>query len=641
MKIHIDFETYSECDLKKCGAWVYSCHPTTEVLCMAYAIGDEAPQLWLPGDRLPEWDMTNIQLSFQYDFRSIDLKIHAWNSFFEYCIWHNTLKWQPLPIGCWDNTQAHAMALSLPRALGDCGGALGFKRDRVKDNRGKRLIQMLCKPYRGKRVTDKKLLEELYDYCKQDVVAERHIASKLKPITAYERKVWELDQRMNIRGLPIDTANIHHAIAIYEKEKARLLRLLKAITNLENPNSRQQFFEWLQDKGIDVDDVQASTLKALKNLSGEVQKAVNYRLQLARTPIAKYESILKRTSAYNRLRGFQMYHGASTGRFSSTGVNFQNLPRPVIENIDACIDDFKHEDLNNTRSYCSQVMDALSSCIRGMVKAPEGKRFYIADYAAIEARVLAWLAGQEDVLAVFKTHGKIYEKAAAGIYNSTLDKVTKDQRTVGKVAVLALGYQGGVKAFQKMANIYQVDIADDIAQNIVKQWREDNTDIVKYWYNCQKAAIKAIQKPSTPQQVNQIEFRYFNQFLFCKLPSGRLIAWHKPQVVDDEIGRQQIFFMGRETQTGAWQKQSTYGGKLCENITQAVARDIMANAMLVLDEAGYDIALTVHDEIVVEVAKADASRTLEHFTGIMNQKPKWADDLPIKAEAISCQRYQK
>ena len=634
LNIHIDFETYSECDLKKCGAWEYSCHPSTEVLCMAYATDLPRAALWLPGESPPRW-AESIVINHK------NIKLHAWNSFFEYCIWHNTLKWPRVPIEKWDNTQAHAMALSLPRSLGDCGGALGFKRDRVKDNRGKRLIQMLCKPYRGKRITDKKLLKELYEYCKQDVIAERHIASKLKPISAYERKVWELDQQMNIKGLPIDTDNINHAIAIYEEEKARLIKQLKAITHLENPNSRQQFFEWLQDKGIEIDDVQASTLKALKNLTGEVQEAVNYRLQLAKTPIAKYEAILKRTSKDNRLRGFQLYHGASTGRFSSTGVNFQNLPRPVIEDIDACIDDFKHENPNTIKSYGGNVMDALSSCIRGMMKAPEGEQFYIADYAAIEARVLAWLAGQEDVLEVFNTHGKIYEKAASGIYNAPLNTITKYQRTVGKVAVLALGYQGGVAAFQKMAEIYQVSLPNDVAHSVINNWREQNTEIVRYWHRCQKAAIKAILNPSTDQVVNQVTFRYFNDFLFCKLPSGRLIAWHKPQVVDDQLGRQQIFFMGRDTQTGAWQKQSTYGGKIVENITQGVARDIMVNAMLTLDEAEYIIPLTVHDEIVVEVAKADRLRTLEHFTDIMNQKPKWADGLPIKAEAITCQRYQK
>lgn len=936
IKVHIDFETYSECDITKQGAWVYACHPSTEVVCMAYAIGDEAPELWLPGEALP-------------DFLNEHVVLHAWNSFFEYCIWHNTLKWPAVPISYWDNTQAHAMALSLPRALGECGGALGFNQDKVKDKRGRRLIQVLCKPYRGKRIQDPELLDELYNYCKQDVIAERHIAQKLMPINPKERKLWEIDQRMNIRGLPIDRANVLHAIAIYEAEKSRLTQRLKSITQLDNPNSRQQFFDWLHAQGVKVANVQASTLEKLTDVTDSVKAAIDLRMQLARTPVAKYESMLDKLSEDDQLRGFQIYHGASTGRWAHTGVNFQNLPRPVIEDIDACIEDFKHEDPNIISSYGGNIMDALSSCIRGMIKAPKGRQFYIADYAAIEARVLAWLARQEDVLDVFRTHGLIYEQAAAGIYRVPIREVTKPQRAVGKVACiaedepvltdkglipiqhvtsghrvwdglnwvncdgaiykgekevitydgltatkdhivftddgrqlpfgtcaskqiplaktgfgrqtirlgegniprsnmeattkkmgfkanvksllyrlqnrktyiyaqsserqnkrlsklftaskspkmvgqkingrkatlsesqrcklvtlwwprnkvsfslcfrglfmgskkfrfasthgvgsyrqrrplqswkssmgkqkseytqqtntdaysrddrlqneiprnkicrqyfkkflqswaifqgnnrsvspkfvqtkrrvwdilnagpnnrftvsdilahncLALGYQGGYRAFQQMAKNYRVDITDNEAKAIVSKWRAQNTAIVKFWHDCERAAIKAIQHPGESYPVHRLVFRCFNQFLFCKLPSKRLIAWHRPTLVDDHYGRQKIEFMGRNSMTRRWERMSTYGGMIVENATQAVARDIMANAMLTLDEQSYRIVLTVHDEIVVEVAKADSLRTLAHFTKIMNQKPAWADGLPIKAEAIACQRYQK
>lgn len=434
MPVHIDFETYSECDLKKCGAWAYACHPSTKVLCMAYAIDDKHPTIWLPGQPLPDWVKNIQQLHLQ-----CNVKIHAFNSFFEYCIWHNTLKWQPTSIEYWENTQAHAMALALPRSLEGCCEALDIPMDLAKDKRGKYLIQRLSKPYRGKRIQDPALLAEFYDYCKQDVIAERHLYHALPwHLSDKERQLWALDQAMNISGLPIDVTNIHHAVAIYAEEKARLLHALKTITQLDNPNSRDQFFAWLNEQGVAVNDLQASTLQGLNNLTEDIQRAIYYRQQLAKTPIAKYQSILKRTSHDNRLRGFQLYHGASTGRFSSTGVNFQNLPRPVIDNVDACIDDFKHQDPEVIRrGYRCNVMDALSSCIRGMIKAPEGKVLLVADYHAIEARVLAWLAGDRGLLQDFVFKRDIYRLAAAEIYKKQHEEITDKERTVGKVSCIA------------------------------------------------------------------------------------------------------------------------------------------------------------------------------------------------------------
>ncbi len=935
MIIHLDFETYSECDLKECGAWVYSRHPSTEVLCMAYAINEGHPVLWTPGMSLPIIALESIINMATYK---------AWNTFFEYCIWYNTLKWPVIPIQNWDNTQAHAMASALPRALGDCAEVLGLAVDKQKDKRGKYLIQKLCKPYRGRRIQDKALLDELYDYCKQDVVVERTLSAILTPktsITQTERKLWEVDFKMNIQGLPIDTQLVNAAIDLYHQEFSRLKTRLEKITQLANPNSNKQFLDWLHNQSVFVDNTQATTLKVLlaEDLPEQVKEAITLRLQTAKTPVAKYETIANRTSSDNRLRGFQLYHAATTGRFSSTGVNFQNLPRPTIEDVDDCITLMRNYQHDELRSKHIDIMEVLSSSIRGVIQAPEGKMFYLADYSAIEARVLAWLAGQDDALEIFRTHGKIYEQAAANIYRVELDEVTKPQRTVGKVSCiaedelvltsvglipiqnvthkhkvwdglswvscdgaiykgekevityegltattdhivftkqgwevpfgtcareqiaiaktgsgwqairlgqdnltqsyletspkkmgfyarfksllcrlwgakihinvqsfvgqnqrlpdmftkkkdtkmavqksfineakmskskrseletlwrtwdrisfffsarrllvdsgefrvtkesgtrsnrqqwslhtwkskickskskctqypsetthpssnrlsnkvsrykickqhlekfikqainvrrdstkvlseiiktkrrvwdilnagpnnrftvsnllvhncLALGYQGGYRAFQKMATIYNVDISDNDAKEIVAKWRRSNHAITGYWELCNNAAIQAIHKPFTTYEANLILFRSDGNQLWAKLPSGRKLTWNKPCVVDGQLG-----YKGVEPTSGKWVSFTTYGGDIVQSLTQAVARDVMANAMLALDAEGFELRLTVHDEIVVET-----ERPFDEFMKIMNTPPAWAKGLPIKAEGEICTRYKK
>lgn len=334
--ISLDFETYSECDIRL-GQHQYSRHPSTEVLCMAYSIDGAEPELWLPGDDLPAF----VVHSENYRFT-------AWNVGFERAIIANTLTWPLAPIRQWSDPMAQARALALPGALGACGIALGLSADKVKDKRGGYLIQRLCKPYRGNRCMDSELLQELYEYCKQDVRAEQAITKKLLPLNSTERRVWELDQSINERGVYVDVDNIEHAIAIYEQAKERLTEELKDITKLDNPNSRDQFFFWLQENGASVDDVRKTTLKNyVENfeVAPDVSRAIEIKLQLAKTPIKKYDSILQRADTDNRCRNNLIYHGASTGRWAGTGINLQNNPRPVKEvegSEDVAIDMFRH-----------------------------------------------------------------------------------------------------------------------------------------------------------------------------------------------------------------------------------------------------------------------------------------------------------
>ena len=284
-------------------------------------------------------------------------------------------------------------------------------------------------------------------------------------------------------------------------------------------------------------------------------------------------------------------------------------------------------------------MEALSSCVRGMITTPPGKILMVADYSAIEARVLAWLAGQDDVTEVFKGHGKIYEHTASQIYNKSMDDISKDERFVGKVATLALGYQGGKRAFQGMAKNYAVEIDEEMAVRVVTEWRSANQMITSFWKNIEQAAVATVDSPCKPQSYRGIRFSCHHGFLFCQLPSKRQIAYYDPEISEGMYGNQQVTYMGVNGVTRKWERTPTYGGKLTENIVQAVARDLLAYAMLNIEKANYEIVLTVHDEIIAEVDRKTGS--VEEFETLMEKLPQWAKGLPLKAEGYSCERYQK
>ena len=633
-KVSLDFETYSEADIRKLGAWGYACHSTTEVICMAYAIGDGEPVLWLPGDDLPEF----IQDPSRFT-------LHAWNSFFEWCIWRHVQDWPETNISQWHDTAALSAALAMPRALGDCGAALGISQDKQKDKRGKYLIQRLCKPNRGKRIQDSELLQDLYDYCLQDVVAEREIATQLRPLSTLERQVWELDQLVNIRGVYVDMEAVDHALTLIDQTTQKLNEEVAQITcrHLTNVSQRQRVIDYISnDLGyplIKFDKAYLSEVLKDEALPDTARRLIEIRQQLGKTSTAKYAALKELVTNDHRAHGLLMYHGAATGRWSGRHFQPQNLPRSSFKNTDACIELFRYQDADLLEVIYNDSMEALSSCLRGMLCAPEGKRLIVSDYSAIEARVLAWLAGQQDVLDVFQDHGLIYEHTASRIYGVPLDKVTENQRFVGKVATLALGYQGGAKAFQGMAEVYGVEIDTDLADSIKNDWRKANRNIVQFWWNIEKAAIQAVKNPNTSFNYRLIKFRYMSNYLFCRLPSGRLLAYYKPYIVEGDFKAEQLAFMGTNSVTRKWERQKTYGGKLVENITQAVARDLMAEAMLRVEEAGYEVVLSVHDELIAEARNGFGS--VGEFEDLMCQLPTWATGLPVSSEGFECQRYRK
>ncbi len=628
--INIDFETYSEVDIKKAGAWAYSCHPSTKVICMAWCGKDTKVICNHNEDTI----RVNLELN-----RSQKRIVKAWNSFFEYCIIKNTLGIN-YPIELFRDTAAQAAAMSLPWALGKCGEALGLPEDELKDKRGKYLIQKLCKPQRnGERCLDIELLDEFYDYCRQDVISEMAVARRLKPLTATEQKVWMLDQIINVRGVPVDVDSMTKARQIYDEEYDKQFAVLKGMTELDNPNSRNQFLGWLQER-VPVDNTQAATLRGLleaEETPDIVKDAIDIKLTLASAAPKKYFSMLQR-QVDGRIHGVLKYHGASTGRWASTGVNFQNIARPTIKDTDLCIEEFSEVDNEWIGVLYGDTMGALSSCLRGMIKAPEGYKFVVSDYSAIEARVVAWLAGQTDVLDVFRSKQDVYKHAASGIYNVPIEEVDSDQRFVGKTAVLALGYQGGAKAFANMAKNYGVDIPEDKADGIKKAWRKANQNIVKYWYAIEECAVMSLVERGTVRNYRGISFKATGNFLYCKLPSGRRLAYYKPRLSEGAYDKLQVVY---HTNTArGFQKQHTYGGKLVENITQAVARDIMAEAMLRVEEYGFPIVLSVHDELVTLCPDND-NFTEAGLSKIMCKLPEWATGLPVDAEGYESIRYRK
>jgi len=665
-KISLDFETYSECDIKKAGAWAYATHKSTRIICMAYAEGEGAPKLWTPEEPYPDF----VQNSNKYE-------VHAWNSFFEWVIWKHVLKTPPPPICQWHDTASLASAMALPRGLGACALALGMPDSKLKDKRGYYLINKLSKP--NKLNGDPVLLKEMYAYCQQDVITEQAIAKKLYKLNNFERKVWELDQIINIRGIRVDYKTVGDAIYLYEKQQTRLKDKLSSLTGLDNPNSQKQFLGWLLDKGVLVDNVQKSTLKNLltKPDSQGVHEAVKLKLSLSKTAPKKYTAMQEKIGDGNRLHGNIMYHGASTGRWVSTGVNLQNIARPTLD-ADKCIQLIETRDIESFSKEGIDPIEALSSSIRGMLIPTRGQKFIVGDYASIEARALAWLAGQKDKLEIFRGDGKIYEHTASLMFRKPLEKITKEDRFLGKIAELACGYGGGAKAFYLMAENYGVDISKERANKLKNDWRRANPHIVKFWGNIEKCAKDSIRY-GVLRKYRNIQFITKNNFLWCKLPSGRTLAYYHPVCKAEKVlcytvdsvggatstevyngaihGEKKYFFeearkngaepyefdssviefLGTDSRTRKWSKQKTYGAKLVENITQAVSRDIMANSMLLLENSGYSIVLTVHDEIISETARGDQ----KEFKALMEKTPDWADGLPVSVEAYETGRYKK
>lgn len=653
--LHCDFETYSAADLPACGLDNYATDPSTGVHCMAFCFDDEAIGIWQEDGHC------------EGPVGMVDVHTHvanggtvvAHNAAFELAIWNNVCVpkygWPPLKAEQMRCTMAQAYAMSLPGSLDKASAALGLPQS--KDLAGARVMMQLAKPKLDgtfwKPEDDPAKFEKLYAYCRQDVEVERALDERMMQLSEQEQSMWVLDQKINQRGVHVDVEAITKAMALVETEKARLDKEMLRVTGgvVGKCTEVQLLIKWIRSQGVEIKGLAKADV--LDSLSGDlperVRAALELRKEAAKSSTAKLIAMKNRASRDGRVRGTLQYHGASTGRWAARGIQVQNFPRPRPGTKQKHVEDII-ANLHN-RDYIDMcygpVLDAMADSLRGFICAAPGKDFVAADFSAIEARVLAWLAGEEKVLDIFRTHGKIYEHAAAGIYNKHIDEVNKDERQIGKVAVLALGYGGGVGAFQSMARVYGVRVDDAKADEIKKAWRDSHKKIVSYWYDLEGAAINAVELGvvcKAGPAGRQVAFVKKGSFLWCKLPSGRVLCYPYPQIKQVETPwgelRSALVFMSVNGVTNKWEETKTYGGSLSENVTQAVARDLLAEALVRLEYNGFPVVMHIHDEAVVEIASGQAD-VVHRVEQIISETPAWADGLPVTAEGWQGKRFRK
>jgi DNA polymerase len=638
--LHIDIETRCAVDLAKCGVYRYA-EDATILLC-AWAIDDGTVRLFdMTEDVLPD--------DFAYALTNPSCIKHAWNANFE-----RTLIKACWGIECppeqWRCTMVKSYGNGLPGALGECAHVLGLAEQ--KDPIGKKLIRMFSLPQKPTKKQPKVWLtrhdrpaewEQFKAYCIKDVEVERAIDRQLCDLPRKEWELWFMDQDANDNGLVVDQQLVEAAIRIDDNQTAKLLREAEAITGLNNPNSVAQLKAWLLEAhGEEVESLNKAALADLTaKLNGSAQRMLEIRQQLGKTSIDKYRALERSVCSDGRVRGLLQFYGASrTGRWAGRLVQVQNLPRPSMEewdDLEAARGAAKTGDAMLLEMIYGNPSQVLSDLIRTALMAADGHRLIVCDESAIEARVLAWLAGEEWRLEVFRTHGKIYEASASQMFKVPLDRIKKGNpeyalRQRGKVAELALGYQGGPGALIQMGAL-KMGIPESELQGLVDAWRGSNKKVVALWSQIEGDAKRCLRE-RIPINRDKYGFSMRDNTLLMHLPIGRTLAYRNAR-----ISGMQIKFDGMDQKTKKWGTIETYGGKLVENLTQAVARDCMAEAMLRMRDAGYAIRMTVHDEVVAEVP--DGFGSVEEVERLMGLPIKWADGLPLKGAGFESCVYRK
>jgi DNA polymerase len=651
--LHLDVETRSAVNLKRDGPWVYARHPSTDLWCACWAIGDGAIQTWRPGDPPPTELVEHVAAGDP-------LVAHNAMSF-ERVIWRHVLAarygWPEPTLEQWHCTGALAAAMSLPRSLDDAARALGLPAQ--KDMVGHRLMLQMARPRLVEPdgsmiwwdVPDK--VGRLIAYCQQDVEVERALLQRLRPLSDAEREVFLLDARTNERGVAVDRDLVGAAEALVTETQAQLDAEMRRLTGgvVEAATQSGRLLTWLRARGVEADSVDKPAVAELlgTNLPDDVRRVLEVRAEAARNSTAKLKAFRARTCGDGRLRDNLLYHGAGTGRWSGKGVQLQNLPRAsIVVDTEAAITAIRQrEEPWWIDAFYGPPLGVVSDCLRGMLIASPGLELIAADFAAIEARVLAWLAGQRDLIRLFAMGGDAYCHMAAEIYGRSADAIAKGsvERQLGKQAVLGCGYGLGAPKFRTTCAKAGIQIDEALAERVVQTYRTTNGRIVALWRELERAALRAVEQPGliVSASAGRVRFRIKGDFLWLILPSGRPLAYAKPRIEDRETPwgelRPQVTYLGVNSITRAWERQSAYGGKWTENVVQAVARDLLAAAMLRLEKAGYPIVLTVHDEIVAEVPAGSGS--VEEFEAIMCQLPDWATGCPVAAEGWRGLRYRK
>jgi|TARA_R100000501_G_C2623122_1_gene116272 DNA polymerase len=608
---------------------------------MAYKIGREDVQLWTPTDPLPIF------------FKSLDDEIiEAHNIFFELCIWNNVgRKKYGFPLLNRENTRcsaAKAASCSLPRSLEGAGKALNLST--TKDESGKLIMLQMSKPRTPTKnnpsiwYNDQARFDALFGYCKKDVEAEHALSSHLGPLDKSESDLFKLDTKINLRGINIDIKTVNRVIFLIEEYTKLQNKKVEEITGgyLVNTTQIAKSIEWILKQGIEVLDLTKDTVSALleeEEIPKQVKAFLKIRQQLSQTSTKKYESLLEITDTDSRARGLLMYHGASTGRWSGKHFQPHNLPRGTIKDVENAIDAINNLDLEDICYLYGDFMGCISSCLRSMMTAKEGHNLFVADYSSIEARVLVWLCRDEKAIKLFEEDKDLYVDMASTIYKT--EKVTKEQRSLGKQAILGLGYGMGSEKFKDTCSKVGVEITKEFSDKVVQTYRNKYDKVKSLWYKIEEKAKKAITTKH-PQSLFGITFLFENGNLLCTLPSGRKLTYNQASVKSSSTPwgeKKQIYFMGVNSITKKWEEQTTYGGKLVENIVQAIARDLLAHALTKCEENNYPVIMHVHDEIISEVKEGFVS--IDEFESLMCDKPSWAKGLPLKSEGWVGKRYRK
>lgn len=650
--LSIDLETYSEIDIAKCGSFRYIDDESFEILLLGYAFDDEPVTVV---DLTADEEVPADFLAALYD---PEVTKTAWNCAFErFGLWKHFGRY--CPPEQWSDTMILSAVCGLPLGLGEAGKALRLEADEAKDREGKALIRYFCSPCRPTKVnggrtrnlpqhdTDKWAL--FIEYNRQDVVAERTIRKRLlrwEP-DSLEHRFWCLDARINERGMRVDRELVHNAIAMDARYKAELTKQAVAISGLENPNSVAQIKQWLlEQEGIEVPSLNKKVVaEVVSQLNGERAKQfMALRARLAKSSTKKYEAMERSACADAHIKGcFQFYGANRTGRFAGRRVQLQNLPQNHMEDLAVARSLVRDNDYETVRLLYDSVSDTLSELIRTALIPEPGHRFIVADFSAIEARVIAWIAGEQWRLDVFRNGGDIYCASASQMFHVPVVKHGENGhlRQKGKIAELALGYGGGANAL-KAFGADKMGMTEEEMVNTVDLWREASPRVCALWRALERAAIRCVAH-KTPQvsAIGGIRFEMECGILWMTLPSGRRIAYYGAEYGPSRFHRDRraLSYMGVDQKTKRWGRVETWGGKLAENVTQATARDCLRDTMLALEDAGYDIRAHVHDEVIISEPRD--GRTVEDVSALMGRELPWASGLPLRGDGYACDFYMK
>lgn len=695
-ELHLDVETRSVLDLTDVGAHTYFEHPTTALWCAAWAFDDDEPQIWIPGDHCPVSILVHLEANGT---------VTAWNAAFERLAARHLLSkhygWPVILDSQWRCTMTEALGMNMPGQLAKAAPAFGL--DVTKDEKGHRLMMQMCKPRKPRKNEppdallwwdDAERRGRLYEYCKQDVRVEAAIGKRTLRLQPFEQKLYAIDMKINDRGVRIDTELCEAARRLVSKSTDRLDAEIRSVTDgaVTSCTATTQLTQWLRVQGIETDSVDKEHVEDIlvrDDIPWAVRRALEIRQEGGKTSTTKINAMLLRKSADGRVKGnFQFYGAGQTHRWAARGVQMQNMTRPVYlkgkgdmdMKIQLAIEAIYNGDPVLIEMIYGQPMTLVADCVRSMIVAEHDCAFTAPDLSNIEGRGVAWLAGQQDKLEVFRKYDAglgpdPYLVAAAGVYSCSIDQA-EPHRQIGKVCELSLGYQGGPRAFAKMSKNYGVRIAELydgiwanttdeyrklamegwlargkstglsergwLAAEVIKlAWRDKNYRIREYWWEVENAAVTAVENPGEIIPAGYVKFRKVGSFLFCMLPSGTAICYPYPRLKTSKTpwGSDKHSIVYKTMDNYQWKDKTFYGGLGVENITQKFARDVMASKMPIMEERGYELVLHAHDELVAETP--DGFGSLAEMSAIMSEVPVWAPGLPLAVSGWRGKRYRK